>query len=181
MALSEDLRVTWMLTGLWCIGQLFQTGFDLHQRLPARRSPGHGASALPSFSGHALSAGTRATGCSEIQGLPCSHCCGEVQHFHKVPKESVSTSPSLNQKPQKAGQAEGAHSQPVLSCCALQLCIPPKWDKIPYYFPALLGFHVPVMAFATHLAGEKVWAREAVLGLVIAVTKVLKSCLCMVK
>lgn len=45
---------------------------------------------------------------------------------------------------------------------------------MPNYFSALLRLHVSVMAFATHLAGDKTGAREAVLELDIASTEVLK-------
>lgn len=47
-----------------------------------------------------------------------------------------------------------------------------------YYFPDFLRLRVPVMAFATHLAGDQIRGREAELELDIASTKVLKLLVC---
>lgn len=47
-----------------------------------------------------------------------------------------------------------------------------------YYLPHFLRLHVPVTAFATHLAGDQTWVREAELELDIASTKVLKLLVC---
>lgn len=57
---------------------------------------------------------------------------------------------------------------------SLKLNILPQWDEIPRNFLALLRLCVLVMAFATSMTGEKIQARDAVLGLAIAATEVLK-------
>lgn len=47
-------------------------------------------------------------------------------------------------------------------------------------FPSSPGVACSVMAFATPMTGEKIQARDAVLGLAIAATKVLKvACACL--
>lgn len=53
-------------------------------------------------------AGMRATGCSEIQRLPCSPRCATALYW-----QVGATSAPANHKPQKAGQAKGAHSFPL--------------------------------------------------------------------
>lgn len=58
---------------------------------------------------------TRATGCSASLLTLLQHSLMPL--LCKVPKESVSASPSLNNKPQKAGRAEGAPPLFMLSSC----------------------------------------------------------------
>lgn len=53
-------------------------------------------------------AGMRATGCSEIQRLPCSPCSATALCW-----EVGATSAPVNHKPWKAGQAKRAHSFPL--------------------------------------------------------------------
>lgn len=111
-AYSEDLGVIEMF-GLWCIGELYQTGFDLHQRLdtwwePRSRCFCPGCFCLcPRWLAGELQAAlkSRAFLAPSAVAQPWG---GKWFHLlHKVSEESVSTSPSLNHKPQKAGQVEG--------------------------------------------------------------------------
>lgn len=112
----------------------------------------------------------RATGCAEIQGLPCLPCSAPSLCW-----QVGATSAPVNHKPHKAGQAKRAHSFPL--CCLtffFKTVHSSTIYKIPHNFSALLRLHVLVMAFGTRVTEEKIQARDAVLGLAIAATKVLK-------
>lgn len=153
-----------------CLVSGAQHSFHLNYRMTSRRNSGHAAFALASFSSYALGGWHESHRLPEVQGFLAHHavpqpCAGkQVQHLH----------PWITSLRKQGRQRGLTLSLSVVLLFPLKLCIPPQWDKIHHYCSALLRLHVLVMPFATHMTGGKTQGRDAVLGLAVAATKVVK-------